>query len=326
MTSRWTEQDIPDQSGRIAVVTGANTGVGFQIARALAGRGAVTVLACRDPRKAADAAARIRAATPSAHVEVEELNLASLASIHTAAKALRDRHPRIDLLINNAGVMWQPAGRTVDGFETHLGVNHLGHFALTGLLLDRMLGAAGSRIVTVSSPAHQQGRVDFADLQSEHRYQHMKAYAGSKLANLMFAYELQRRLTDHAAPTASLAAHPGGARSELNRTMPVLFRGRHWGLALPITHSTERGALPILRAATDPAAEPGQYYGPDGWHEFRGWPALLASSDSSRDAQAQRRLWEESERLTGIEYSFAAGHRIPDQWPRGRDHAPRPTS
>ncbi|MBS2549417.1 SDR family NAD(P)-dependent oxidoreductase [Catenulispora sp. NL8] len=321
MTSRWTEQDIPGQSGRIAVVTGANTGVGFQIARALAWRGAVTVLACRDPRKAADAAAQIRATPPhpsaagsglveEVEVDVEETNLASLSSIHTAAKAIRDRYPRIDLLINNAGVMWQPAGRTMDGFETHLGVNHLGHFALTGLLLDRMLGTTGSRIVTVSSPAHKQGRIDFADLQSDHHYRHIAAYAQSKLANLMFAYELQRRLTTHAAATTSLAAHPGGARSELNRTMPPLFRGRHWGLALPITHSTEKGALPILRAATAPTAEPGQYYGPDGWHEFRGRPTLLASSDSSHDAQAQRRLWAESERLTGVEYSFAVGDRI----------------
>jgi NAD(P)-dependent dehydrogenase (short-subunit alcohol dehydrogenase family) len=305
MTSRWTEQDIPDQTGRTVIVTGANTGIGFHIANALARQGAQTVLACRSKQRADEAADRIRTATPQAHVDTQELDLASLSSVRTAAQALRTRYPRIDVLINNAGVMWQPEGRTPDGFETHLGVNHLGHFALTGLLLDRILGVRGSRIVTVSSPAHKGGRIDFDDLQSERRYRHMAAYAQSKLANLMFAYELQRRLAVGSPSTMSLAAHPGGARSELNRDMPVLFRGRFWGPALLITHSAEKGALPILRAATDPDAHGGQYYGPDGWNEFKGHPKVLASTDLSHDAETQHRLWQESERLTGIVYSFA---------------------
>jgi NAD(P)-dependent dehydrogenase (short-subunit alcohol dehydrogenase family) len=305
MTRRWTEHHLRDQTGRTVVVTGANTGVGFQTAAALARHGAVVVLACRDRTRAETAADRIRAAAPQARIATQELDLASLSSVRTAADALRARYPRIDVLINNAGVMWQPRGRTADGFETHFGINHLGHFAFTGLLLDRIRAVAGSRIVTVSSPAHKQGRIAFDDLQSEHRYRHVAAYAQSKLANLMFSYELQRRLTAGSAPTISLAAHPGGARSELNRNMPVLFRGRLWGPALLITHSVEKGALPILRAATDPTALGGQYYGPDGWNEFKGHPTLLTSTDRSHDTESQRRLWEESERLTGVSYRFS---------------------
>jgi NAD(P)-dependent dehydrogenase (short-subunit alcohol dehydrogenase family) len=204
--------------------------------------------------------------------------------------------------------MWAPYERTEDGFEKHLAVNHLGHFALAGLILPRLTSTPGSRIVVLSSPAHRRATVDFDDLQpsqSSTGYRAMRAYAQSKLANLLFAYELHRRLAAAGAPTAALAAHPGGARSELNRTMPVLFRGASWGIARPITHPAARGALSILRAATDPNAVGGQYYGPDGRFEFKGDPTVLQSTPLSHDPEIQRRLWESSEELTGVRYPFS---------------------
>ena len=213
----WTAADVPGQSGRIAVVTGANSGIGFEAAAVLARRGAHTVLACRDAGKAEDAVARLSAAVPEASVSVVRLDLASLESIRTAADQILAAHDRIDLLINNAGLMWPPYGKTTDGFELQFGTNHLGHFALTGLVLEAMLPVPGSRVVTVSSSGHRAGRINFADLQSERRYGRMAAYAQSKLANLMFTYELQRRL--HAAGRAD--GRPGRAsRRGLHRTDP----------------------------------------------------------------------------------------------------------
>ncbi|MEV5574592.1 oxidoreductase [Spirillospora sp. NPDC052269] len=304
----WSAADIGDQSGRTAVVTGANTGVGFHVAKALAEHGATVVLACRDTAKAADAFARITADVPSAAVTTLALDLASQSAVREAADRLRTTHPRVDLLINNAGVMWAPRGRTVDGFETHLAVNHLGHFAFTGLILDLLTGTRGSRVVTVTSPAHKRARIDFDDLQSEQRYRPVAVYGQSKLANLLFTYELHRRLGEAGAATISLAAHPGGARTELNRTMPILFRGRSWGIWRPLTHSAATGALPILRAATDSGASGGQYYAPDGLGEFKGHPAAQESSPGSHDLDAQRRLWEISERLTSTTYDFTSTH------------------
>jgi len=290
------------ESGRTVVITGASSGVGRQAAVVFAGAGANVVLACRDENKAAAVVERIRTATPSAQVSVVALDLASLASVREGARRIGAEYERIDVLINNAGVMRPPRSTTADGFELQFGTNHLGHFALTGLLLERMLPVEGSRIVTVASPAHKQGRIDFDDLQSVRRYRPGAAYAQSKLANLLFTYELQRRLAAKAATTVALAAHPGGARSELNRNLPILFHGKNWGLARPITHPVEAGALPILRAAVDPAARGGEYYGPDGWFEFRGKPTLLTSTARSHDQAVQRRLWDVSEQLTGVRY------------------------
>jgi len=210
----------------------------------------------------------------------------------------------VDLLINNAGVMWVPRGETEDGFERHLGVNHLGHFALTGLLLPRLAETPRARVVALGSPAHRNAVFDFDDPHSTKRYRAMRAYGQSKLANIMFAYELDRRLRAAGSPAVALAAHPGGARSELNRTMPWMFRGSSWGLARPFTHTVERGALPILRAATDPHAAGGEYYGPGGRFEFTGEPVLLSSSARSYDAARQEQLWRLSERLTGVRYEF----------------------
>jgi NAD(P)-dependent dehydrogenase (short-subunit alcohol dehydrogenase family) len=297
---------IADQSGRTVVITGASAGVGRQAAIVLAAAGATVVLACRDVAKGAAARDHIRAMAPTARVSVVALDLASLASVREAAKQITKEHDRIDVLINNAGVMWSPRSTTVDGFELQFGTNHLGHFALTGLLLERLLPVDGSRIVTVASPAHRQGRIDFDDLQSERRYRRSAAYAQSKLANLLFTYELQRRLAAAGATTVALAAHPGGARTELNRHMPFLFRGASWGLARPITHPVEIGALSILHAAVDSEVQGGEYYGPDGWFEFKGHPTRLESTPRSHDAAVQRRLWDVSEQLTDVRYDALA--------------------
>jgi NAD(P)-dependent dehydrogenase (short-subunit alcohol dehydrogenase family) len=300
---RWTETDVPAQRGRTAVITGANAGLGFQTARVLAARGARVVLACRDLGRAKEAGARIdrdpNCLTPP---EVIRLDLASLASVREAASEIGAAHDRIDLLINNAGVMMTPYQRTADGFELQLGVNHLGHFALTALLLPRMLGVPGSRIVTVASNGHKLGRIDFADLQSERRYRKMAAYYQSKLANLMFHYELQRRLAAAGAETEALAAHPGKARTDLTRYLPAWMRFGDLVMEQPFGHSAAMGALATLRAATDPAARGGEYYGPGGPGGFRGYPRLVTSTGRARDTDAQQRLWRESERLTGVSY------------------------
>jgi NAD(P)-dependent dehydrogenase (short-subunit alcohol dehydrogenase family) len=298
----WTAADVPDQSGRIAVVTGANSGIGFEAAAVLARRGAHTVLACRDAGKAKDAAARLTAAVPEASVSVVRLDLASLESIRAAADQILAAHGRIDLLINNAGLMWPPYGKTTDGFELQFGTNHLGHFALTGLVLEAMLPVPGSRVVTVSSNGHRTGRINFADLQSERRYGRMTAYAQSKLANLMFTYELQRRMHAAGAPTAALAAHPGVAFTELTRNLPGVIQAAYPAIGGLFTQSAAMGALPILRAATDPAAAGGEYYGPGGLGQAKGYPVRVSSNAKSRDQAAQRRLWDESVRLTGVTY------------------------
>jgi NAD(P)-dependent dehydrogenase (short-subunit alcohol dehydrogenase family) len=298
----WTAADVPGQGGRIAVVTGANSGIGFEAAAVLARHGAHTVLACRDAGKAEDAVARLSAAVPEASVSVVRLDLASLESIRTAADQILAAHDRIDLLINNAGLMWPPYGKTTDGFELQFGTNHLGHFALTGLVLEAMLPVPGSRVVTVSSSGHRAGRINFADLQSERRYGRMAAYAQSKLANLMFTYELQRRLHTAGAPTAALAAHPGVAFTELTRNLPGVLQATYPAIGGLFTQSAAMGALPTLRAATDPAAAGGEYYGPGGLGQAKGYPVRVSSNAKSRDHAAQQRLWDESVRLTGVTY------------------------
>ena len=300
-TARWTVADVPRQAGRIAVVTGSNTGIGFEAARLLAARGATVVLACRDVAKAESAADRIAAAFGQASVTVAHLDLASLASVRAAANALADAYPRIDLLINNAGVMMTPYRRTEDGFEHQLGVNHLGPFALTGLLLPRMLTVPGSRVVTVSSWMHRQGRIDTGG-RGRAGYRRAAAYSRSKLANLLFTYELQRRLAAAGAPTVALAAHPGYARTELSRNLPLPLRLGARAVEPVFAQSARMGALPVLRAATDPEAAGGEFYGPGGRAGIGGPPRRTRSSDRSYDADLQRRLWAESDSLTGVTY------------------------
>src|SRR6476659_3562112 len=297
--SKWTTADIPDQTGRTAVITGANTGLGYETAAALAAKGAHVVLAVRNTDKGLAAADLLSRRSPGASVAVQELDLTSLESIRAAAENLRAAHASIDLLINNAGVMFTPKSTTKDGFELQFGTNHLGHFALTNLLLDRVLAAPGSRVVTVSSVGHRFARngIRFDDLQSERSYSRVGAYGQSKLANLMFTYELQRRL--QGTNTIAVAAHPGGSRTELTRNLPPLVAAVT-RLAEPLFQSAEMGALPTLRAATDPGVLGGQYFGPDGFGEQRGYPKVVASSEASHDTDAQRRLWAVSEELTSV--------------------------
>lgn len=304
MTQHWTADNVPAQHGRTAVITGANSGIGFETAAVLAARGAAVVLAVRDVGKGKDAAVRIASTTPGAQVSVQRLDLGSLASVRAAAQEIRAAHPAIDLLINNAGVNHIPKETTQDGFERQFGTNHLGHFALTGLLLDAMLPTAGSRVVTVGAMADRlPSGIDFDDLQREKSYQGMAVYAQSKLANLMFTYELQRRLSGKDT-TIAVAAHPGLARTSLSRNASAVVRGYFAILGRLIAQSAAMGALPILRAATDPDVLGGQYYGPGGrlTRGSRGHPTLVESSPQSHDSANQRRLWAISEELTGVRF------------------------
>lgn len=301
--SAWTAADVPDQRGRIAVVTGANSGIGFEAASVLAARGAHVVLAVRNPEKGGEARERILATSPNAEVTVQELDLTSLDSVRAAAAALKTGFPRVDLLINNAGVMWTPKEVTRDGFELQFGTNHLGHFAFTGLLLDQLLTVPGSRVVTVASLAHRMmADIHFDDLQWEHRYSRIGAYGQSKLANLLFTYELQRRLAADSEPTIAVAAHPGGSYTELARNVPTVLHPAYRIVGPLIFQNAAMGALPTLRAATDPTASGADYYGPDGIGEQRGNPKLVHSSPRSHDPDLQRRLWAVSEELTGVTY------------------------
>ncbi|BBZ20519.1 SDR family NAD(P)-dependent oxidoreductase [Mycolicibacterium gadium] len=299
MSAKWTAADIPDQSGRVAIVTGANSGLGYDTAALLAGKGAHVVMAVRNLDKGNEALQRIQGTHPNAQVTLQELDLSSLDNTRKAAEEMRSAYPRIDLLINNAGVMYVPSREaTSDGFEMQFGTNHLGHFALTGLLLDNLIGVDGSRVVTVSSVGHRiMAKIRFDDLNWERSYNRVKAYGQSKLANLMFTYELQRRLAAKGAPTVALAAHPGFSDTELMRHLPGFIPDSLWKV---VAQPAEMGALPTLRAATDPGAQGGQYYGPDGIGEAKGNPKVVASSAQSHDEAIQRRLWTVSEELTGV--------------------------
>jgi NAD(P)-dependent dehydrogenase (short-subunit alcohol dehydrogenase family) len=300
---KWTAADVPDQAGRVAVVTGANTGIGFETAAVLARQGATVVLAVRNIDKGKQAARRITAASPQAKVALQQLDLTSLASVSAAAAAIKAAHSRIDLLINNAGVMMTPKGATKDGFELQFGTNHLGHFALTGLLLERLLPVDDSRVVTISSLGHRiRASIDFDDLRTGPGYDRAAAYGRSKLANLLFTYELQRRLAAKAAPTIAVAAHPGGSRTELGRNAPAWVRIGLTVIGPVLFQSAAMGALPTLRAATDPQVRGGQYYGPTRLAEQRGFPELVQSSARSHDEQLQRWLWAVSEQSSGVTY------------------------
>ena len=300
----WTESDIPDQTGRIAIVTGANSGIGLETARQLASHGATVGLACRSPERSAAAVEDLRSTVPDARLELQQLDLASLESVREAATALRATYDRIDLLVNNAGVMYTDRELTKDGFELQFGTNHLGHFALTAQLLDRMLPVEGSRVVTVASLGHWAPfGFDLDDVRAAESYNRFAAYSRSKLANLLFAYELHRRLTAAGAATISVAAHPGGSDTELARHVPGMNFMRKWMSAL--AQPAAMGALPSLRAATDPSITGGQYLGPGRLFETRGNPIVVRSSSRSQDPDLQARLWRRSEELTGVSLAVA---------------------
>ncbi len=306
---QWDKNNIPDLQGKTAIVTGANSGLGFEDAKALAAKGAYVILACRDLEKAQAAAEEIHNQNSEASIEVMQLDLANLESIRNFTGQFNDRHEHLEILINNAGVMAIPRRETADGFEMQFGTNHLGHFALTGLLLEKLLATEHSRIVTVSSDVHKQGKIDFDDLNSREDYHKWAAYGQSKLANLLFAYELQRRLERVEATTLSVAAHPGYAATNLQKRGPEMSGSLSQSILMSFSNlvfaqSAEMGALPTLHAATAPEVKGGKYYGPGGFMGMRGYPEQVRSSERSYDTQVAARLWEISEQMTGVQFNL----------------------
>lgn len=299
----WNADQIPNQSGRVAIVTGANSGIGLVAARTLAQRGARVIMACRNEQKANEALTSIRAADPEADVEFRHLDLSSLGSVKGFAESILASEDRLDLLINNAGVMMPPTrSETADGFELQFGVNHLGHQALTAILLERLTATPGSRVVNVASQAHRGGKIDFEDLQWQGRgYKKMASYGQSKLANLLFSFELDRRLKASGIDTKSVAAHPGWTATDLQRHS---LSARFFNPLLAM--KPEQGALPTLRAATDPDVRGGEYFGPCGVLEMRGNPVKVGSSKRARDTESAAKLWQVSENLTGVRFDSLA--------------------
>jgi NAD(P)-dependent dehydrogenase (short-subunit alcohol dehydrogenase family) len=296
---QWINENVPDQSGKLALVTGANSGLGYEVSHALALRGATVLMACRNLKKGEEAAAKIRDENPKGEVRLMELDLADLRSVKQFSQKFHFEYDHLDLLVNNAGVMAMPYGQTADGFELQFGINHLGHFALTGLLIDLLENTPGSRIVTVSSYGHWFGRINFGDLNGKNFYQKWMAYAQSKLANILFAFELQRRLSQKGKTPISIAAHPGYAHTNLQQHTAL------FSFLNPImAQSQEMGALPILYAATRPDIQGGEYIGPDGFLGQHGYPHKARSSKSSHNEKTADRLWKVSEQLTGVTYDI----------------------
>jgi NAD(P)-dependent dehydrogenase (short-subunit alcohol dehydrogenase family) len=298
---RWGEHDIADQSGRVAVVTGASTGIGWETARALATAGARVLLGCRDAARGHAAIERLEAVVGNADVSLLPLDLADAESVHLAAEVVRATCDRVDLLVNNAAVMAPPLTRTADGRELQFATNHLGHFALTGLLRPLLDATPGSRVVTVSSLAHRFARVGFDDLDANDSYHPWARYAMTKVCNVLFALELQRRLDATGSSTASLACHPGLTRTELGRHRNRRRSARAGATSSRIAQPAAMGALPTLRAATDPAASGGQFYGPDGLGQIAGFPVRVHASRYANRLDVARDLWDVSRELTGVD-------------------------
>jgi len=305
--SNWTEKNIPSQNGKTAIVTGANSGVGYNTSLELAGKEAVVILACRSMEKGETALRRIKRNFPNAKLDLQQLDLASLASIRSFSQRIHDAYSSIDMLINNAGVMNIPRSLTEDGFEMQFGTNHLGHFALTSLLYDLVTAAENSRIVTVSSIAHLNGTINFDDLMGEKTYDSQAAYRQSKLANLLFTLELAHRLEANGSSTISIAAHPGVTNTNLIAAGPEM-RGQPL-LKFVMKFATRifampawKGALPQLYAAVAEDVRNGEYFGPDGFEEMKGYPHRAVRTETAQDPELARKLWKVSEELTGIRY------------------------
>jgi len=301
--STWAAGQIGDLSGKVAVVTGANSGLGLATARELARAGATVVSTSRDDAKAAATREAIASEVPQAELDPRVLDLASLDSVREFTAAAAADHPRIDVLVNNAGIMMPPRSETADGFELQFGTNHLGHFALTGLLLDALAAGDASRVVTVSSLEHRPGKLAFDDLQSESGYSPRGAYQQSKFANVVFGLELDRRLRAAGLPVISVLAHPGYSATNLQSTGPTGPMKAILAVSNKLfAQGADKGALPQLYAATAPGVEGGQFFGPDGFQQARGGPTEVQPVGRARDAETARRLWEVSERLTGVSY------------------------
>ena len=306
--SKWTVNDIPNLTRKIALITGANSGIGYETAKEFARKGAHTILACRSIEKGADTQERIRAEIPDAKLEPMVLDLTSLQSVRQFADAFKEKYDQLDILVNNAGIMMVPYGKTEDGFERQFGTNHLGHFALTGMLIDLLLKTPNARVVNVSSGGHRFGNLDFDNLMFEDStaYTPMLAYGNSKLANLLFTYEMQRLLDAKKANTIAVAAHPGISTTNLANHLahPLIMK-----LAMPLfgwmMQSAAMGALPSIRAAVDAEVSGGQYFGPDGRKEQKGYPIVVQSNEASQNKEDARRLWQVSEELTGVSFLSA---------------------
>lgn len=297
---KWDSTNIPDQKGRVAIVTGSSSGIGYETARALAEKNATVIIAVRNMQKGNVAADKILGLHQNADVEVMELDLANLESIRKFVAAFKNNFSRLDLLINNAGVMMPPYSQTADGFELQFGTNHLGHFALTGLLLDLIKATPDSRIVNVSSTGHNFGDLDFDDLNWEKRpYKKMKSYADSKIANLYFTYELQKRMDGNDGNPLITAAHPGWTATELQRHAGFIRFLNNF-----FSQDITMGALPTLYAAIAPDVISGDYYGPSGWREQKGYPKKVKSNELSYNEEIARKLWEISEELTGVKFNL----------------------
>ena len=299
MTEKWTTRNIPNLTGKVAIVTGANSGIGFETAKALAAKGAEVVLACRNLEKANLAQKEIRSMGRKAKLEIIHLDLADLTSVRKFADIFKSKYQSLDLLINNAGIMIPPFTKTADGFEVQFGANHLGHFALTGLLLDVILSTPNARIVNVSSSAHRMGTgtIEFDNLNAEKGYHPASAYAQSKLANLLFTLELNRKLVEFGSDVIATAAHPGWTVTELQKGF--LHTVSEW-----LGQKPEIGALPTLQAALDPGAGRNHYFGPGGFMEMRGYPRKVETSEAAKDSNLAQCLWVVSEELTGVNYTW----------------------
>lgn len=305
---KWRYENVPDLSGKTILITGANSGTGFHTARGVAAHGATTILACRNLQKGDAALAAIKAESPAATMELMQLNLADLSSVRAFAASFKEKYDQLNVLVNNAGVMALPYQKTADGFEMQFGTNHLGHFALTGLLLDVLLATPDARVATMSSAFHRRGVMNFDDLNGEKSYKKWGAYAQSKLANLLFAYELQRKFGAAGADAISGGAHPGYAATNLQTAGATSAMQRFGNKIMNalLAQSAEMGALPLLYAATAEDVRGGEYFGPGGFMNMRGYPQREESNDRSHNAEDAARLWQVSEELTGVQYDFGA--------------------
>ena len=307
MNEKWTVSDIPDLTGKVIIVTGGNSGIGYEEVKAFSKNGASTIMASRNLEKATKAKNKILKRIPEAKIEIIELDLANLESIYKFTDEFKKKYEKLDVLVNNAGIMMVPYQKTVDGFESQIGTNHLGHFALTGLLLDTLKKTKGSRIINVSSIGHRSGKMDFDNFLFENGlgYTKMGAYGRSKLANLLFTYELNRRLEKSGEDTISVASHPGISNTRLADHMYGIFKIILKPIAMSFLQSAAKGALPTIRAAVDPNVKGGEYYGPKiRDKEFRGPPVKVESNKASHSEKDAQKLWEISEELTKITYNF----------------------
>ena len=302
-SGQWTAQDLPSQIGRTLLVTGANSGIGYETTKALAARGAHVIMAVRDEEKGTEAMEKLSKEHPDATLELRYVDLADLDTVRALAATVR----RVDVLINNAGVMMPPRTLTAQGYELQFGVNHLGHFALTALLFDRLVHGKDPRVVTVTSRQHIRGRMHFDDLHGEHKYSRAGYYAQSKLANVVFALELNRRLRASGTPVLSVLAHPGVVATNLQSTGPTGMTKVLAQLGSRIVaQPADMGALPLLYAATNPDVESGQFIGPDARNESKGYPTVVEPLEAARDREVAKRLWDVSEDLTGIRLDLAS--------------------